>query len=578
MTPLDMLIRASLVLAAAWTIATLLRRRPAALRHWILAVGIVGAGVAPAITALAPAWHLPRAAAPSASRPPQSTDRAPQDRPAAAIVIETHPIVPAAPVARRVDLSAIAAWTWAGGAVFGLLVLAAGLARLAWIRVHAEPLVDPLWTEVHDEIARAYGLARRATLWQTDRPLLVTWGVVAPKIIVPRGAAGWPRERIRVVLAHELAHVARGDWLLQIAAEVTRAMYWCNPLAWIVCRRARIESEHACDDAVLRLGITGSEYASHLLDLARSMRTRRRALVPAQAIVRPSSLERRVAAMLNVRLNRSPLSRAGRAAATVAVALVTVFAAGFSAAQGSMLSGTIADQLGGSITGVSVSLVDLTTNANRSTQTDAAGRYEFDGLSSGDYMLTIKTPGFEPIEQRVVVGTSPLQRNAQLTLGMIHESITVVDGASSPMPDAKRAIVQSKQDPAMPEFKSALMQDKTAPGASIPDAKRAMINSKRQDAAAQPCATGSGCILPPVKLTDKKPVYPDAGVSGVVVLRALIDASGHVTNVQPVGSPNADLMQAAINAVSQWEFAPTWLDGQIVDTEMTVTINFKSTK
>ena len=56
------------------------------------------------------------------------------------------------------------------------------------------------------------------------------------------------------VLAHELAHVQRFDWPLQLEAEGVCAALWFNPIAWVVARRLRDEGERACDDVVLALG------------------------------------------------------------------------------------------------------------------------------------------------------------------------------------------------------------------------------------------------------------------------------------------------------------------------------------
>ena len=82
------------------------------------------------------------------------------------------------------------------------------------------------------------------------------------------------------MLRHELAHIRRGDWAVLIAAELLRAVYWFNPLVWIACSRVRQESEYACDDAVLNAGVEGSEYATHLLDLARTLNANRRTSRP----------------------------------------------------------------------------------------------------------------------------------------------------------------------------------------------------------------------------------------------------------------------------------------------------------
>ena len=73
------------------------------------------------------------------------------------------------------------------------------------------------------------------------------------------------------------------------------------------------------------------------------------------------------------------------------------------------------------------------------------------------------------------------------------------------------------------------------------------------------------------------PVYPEAakaaGIEGVVILEIVIGEDGSVIEVQVVRSiPELD--QAAIDAVSQWQYEPTLLNGEPVEIEMTVTINF----
>ena len=56
-------------------------------------------------------------------------------------------------------------------------------------------------------------------------------------VVIPATAATWPAERVRAVLSHELAHVRRRDWSIQVLAEPFRCVYWFNPLVWIACRR-----------------------------------------------------------------------------------------------------------------------------------------------------------------------------------------------------------------------------------------------------------------------------------------------------------------------------------------------------
>ena len=89
-----------------------------------------------------------------------------------------------------------------------------------------------------------------------------------------------------------------------------------------------------------------------------------------------------------------------------------------------------------------------------------------------------------------------------------------------------------------------------------------------------------GNIKPPRKLVDVRPVYPqamrDAGLEGVVSLTALIDVAGRTVSVRVIGSPaHPDLGRAAADAVRQWQFSPTLLNGEAVDVLMNVQVAFK---
>jgi protein TonB len=86
-----------------------------------------------------------------------------------------------------------------------------------------------------------------------------------------------------------------------------------------------------------------------------------------------------------------------------------------------------------------------------------------------------------------------------------------------------------------------------------------------------------GDIRPPNKIKAPQPVYPDiakqARVQGIVILEAIIDPAGNVTNVRVLRSiPLLD--QSAIEAVKRWKYEPTLLNGVPVPIVMTVTVNF----
>jgi protein TonB len=108
-------------------------------------------------------------------------------------------------------------------------------------------------------------------------------------------------------------------------------------------------------------------------------------------------------------------------------------------------------------------------------------------------------------------------------------------------------------------------------------AKEIAAAEAREKAKAAAVRVG-GKIKPPIKMNDVAPVYPEiarnARVTGVVILEATIGTDGKVIDAKVLRSvPLLD--QAALDAVRQWEYAPTLLNGVPVPVVMTVTINFK---
>lgn len=86
-----------------------------------------------------------------------------------------------------------------------------------------------------------------------------------------------------------------------------------------------------------------------------------------------------------------------------------------------------------------------------------------------------------------------------------------------------------------------------------------------------------GAIKQPTKIKDQRPVYPpiaqSARVQGVVIIEAVIGPDGHVQEAKVLRSiPLLDA--AALDAVKQWQYTPTLLNGQPVPVIMTVTVNF----
>jgi TonB family protein len=359
---------------------------------------------------------------------------------------------------------------------------------------------------------------------------------------------------VRLVLHHELEHIRRGDWIVQLLGEILRAVYWFNPLVWIVCRRLRYESEHACDDAVLSRGVQPTDYAALLVDLARTLNAGRTIRVPAPAMARASSLEGRVSAMLNARLNRRPITRSTRIATVILFLCVTVPLSGLAAQRFSTFSGTLVDQTNAVLPNVAVTLTNPAAQTRHEVRTDRTGHFELLGLPDGEYQLSIAAAGFATVIEPIPIAGRDVTRTFQLRVGDLHETISITSGG--------------------PEYKSD------------PElrAKARQRAEQRMQKVAERCggngaAAGGvgGNILQPTKIADVKPRYPEnlqaARVGGVVILEVLIGTDGTVRDVQ-VSSGDPDLGHAAVEAIRQWEFSPTYLNCTPVEVRMGVTATF----
>jgi TonB family protein len=320
---------------------------------------------------------------------------------------------------------------------------------------------------------------------------------------------------------------------------------------WVACTRLREESERACDDVVMSRGVEGPEYAAQLLDLARALNAQRHLWLAAPAMARASSLERRVAAMLNARINRNPIARSARVVTFAALVALALAVAGFNAsaqATFASFSGSVVDQLGGTVPGATLTVSNNQTGQKYQVRSNAVGSFEFVGLTAGEYELRTELPGFRAANGRFTVAGRNVRQDIALRVASIQETITVVD-RGEPRADASQARVRRGPAP------------KGAPCVAVP---------------------AGGHIAPPTKTVDVKPIYPrnleGAKVDGgVVVLDALIGTDGSIQDVRPVDpAVQPELASAAMEAVRLWRFTPTLLNCVPIEVSMNVTVNFKA--
>ena len=534
----EVVLRTSAVLIVGLAVSAALSRRSAALRHVVLTVSLLSAAlVVPASFVLPSLTIVLPAAAPPKAPPP---------KPAVAAVAhgEAAGPEPTEPPRRAYPIAALA---WGCGFAIGIAVLVAGTIRLTRLSGRGTPVSDPRWIESARAVAASYGLRRPVALVRTDVPFMIaTWGFRPARILLPPGECHWTDARIRAVLGHELAHVARADWIILMAAHVFLAALWFNPFAWLVSRALRRECERACDDAVLGGGVGAADYAGHLVALARECRRPSLSwwawMPPALPMARPSGFERRIAAMLNPRLDRRPLSQRTALLLGAIVIAATGATAAVRAVQAppSALTGTVYDTTGAVLPGVAMTLEDA-GQATTAAVTDASGRFTFPSIGRGRYVLSAALPGFRSMrDQFDLNATADWDRAVTLQVGDLNETITIRE---TRIPAAARPAA--------------------APTAPI----RVRVG---------------GNIRAPRKTLDVKPVYPvsmrAAGREGQVPIEAVIAADGTVSYVRVLSAQvHPDFAIAAVDAVRQWQFTPTLLNGRAVEVVMTVSVQFSLT-
>jgi TonB family protein len=526
------IVKVTIVWAVAAVVVASLRRASAASRHVVWAAAVVASVVLPILTPMLPVWHsttMARAAAIlTADQQPNAGQTAEYVSPM---------IVHAATSASSVVLWLIA--IWAIGAAVVAVGFFAGLFRIATLSKRARPMPDEVWNQDLAAIAKSFRIRRPVRLLQSSSAtaMPLTWGLFRPAILVPSGCSDWSPERRGVVLSHELAHISRCDWLLQLCAELSRAVYWFHPLAWKAAATLRLESERACDDAVLNSGISAEDYAGELLAIACSFTNAPAKICPALAIARTTNLERRFAAMLNPSLSRRSSRRDKMFVYLAALCLLLPLAAVRLPGQNvaGNFTGTIYDASGAVVPNATVILTDAKNKSVEMSSSAADGKFSFKSLPAGDYVLKAMKPGFEVSrdpELVLKVGESRTL-NIHLKVGTLSDSVDV------------QATGHGQS------------------GAATP-AKRVKLG---------------GDVEASKVITKVQPIYPEtaksAGVQGTVNLHAVIGMDGVPLSLQVINTDvNPDLARASIEAVSKWRYSPTLLNGQPIEIDTNIMVNF----
>ena len=265
---LDMTLQTTVLLTLAGGVVVCVRRMAAARRHFILAAALMLIPVVMGCSFLAPVWRISW----GAGRAVPTGDEVPKK----AVEDGGDPFAPrvAATVtlkAKAVDeagYSPLWAVLWLGGVAAGAVVLGVSAWTLRRLRGESRTVADPTMQRYFAEEAGALHLELPEGCLRMSAACAVpmTWGIYKKTVLLPEQSAEWEEKRLRLVLRHELAHIARGDVLVTLLTTVSALLLWFHPLVWVMLRASARAREQACDDVALeRSGVSADDFAEELL-------------------------------------------------------------------------------------------------------------------------------------------------------------------------------------------------------------------------------------------------------------------------------------------------------------------------
>ncbi len=413
-------------------------------------------------------------------------------------------------------------------------------------RRDVRPVGDGLTRALH-RLAATLGVHRRVTLLESawvDVPTVVGW--LRPTILLPVGAfMGLSVPQIEAVLSHELAHIKRHDYLINVIQNLAETVLFFHPVVWWISNQVRVEREHCCDDVAVAACGNAVVYARALATLEEA-RVRQATFALAAT---DGSLTTRVRRLLGAPSASGADRRRPVWPVAVSVAgllAVATLVATLSGEQGRPPN----DDAAAEATQVSPVRIVLPAGSTISIPAGDLGtiRLERDVTPTAPGIPSSQGAAPAPAAVERVDSTTIRVDGTTYTRGTVEDMARLVDRVT---------ITQPSQTQATPPVVEATQVRPQAPTPA-------------------PLRVGGG-IREPRKIRDVRPLYPEAarlaGISGVVILEAVIDPEGMPVNLRVLRSI-PDLDQAAINAVRQWRYAPSLLNGVPVAVIMTVTVNF----
>ena len=494
-------------------------------------------------------------------------------RPSSAVtIVETTAasavsFIPASP---SIDWAAVAVAVLATGVVLRLLWLSFGLVKLRQLRLSTATApavaVDSDLQLTPDRVADI----RYAP--HLDQP--VAFGVHRPVVLLPEVLRNQSPDIQRAVIGHELLHVQRRDWAWLIVEEVAVCLFWFHPAAWWLASRIQLAREEVVDELAILLTGRRKAYVEALFAFADAT-----SVVPTAAFARRRHLFRRIALASKEDVMSSRRIVVSCAAMALIVGMGSWYAVSAFPLHTTAQSG--AEQLGPGPLERSAHAVTPENPIPRRVQSAPPIFPDGQGTSRAMVMVRLTLDALGRIAEARVTGLSVKGKDFDVSLTGNNFGPQMEAQVRDIFPEAASHMREAVTD-FMDVALASVRQWRFDPPAQAPLAFNMtfVIAPPNQEMVFKPAGDDAlrvgGDIKPPVKVRDVRPVYPPiaqaANVTGVVIIEVRIGTDGRVEDAHVLRSiPLLD--QAALDAVKQWKFIPTLMNGQAVPVVMTVTVN-----
>ena len=158
---------------------------------------------------------------------------------------------------------------WIMGVALFILKLLGGISYVYYLRSRLNFPADEYWLEMVEKLGEKAGVKRGMELVESAlvrSPLVV--GHLKPMILFPIGAINkLNTKEVEAILAHEIAHVLRNDYIFNIIQSVIEALFYFHPAVWWISANIRTERENSCDDVAIALCGNSMTYAKALVSV-----------------------------------------------------------------------------------------------------------------------------------------------------------------------------------------------------------------------------------------------------------------------------------------------------------------------